>query len=114
MPCSRASGTVSSKASLIPRPRSRNRPPESCLTCCCEPEGPAEPTACNSCHQEYSGLQRMSERAARALSLVGWVALWWVAAQVTPSPQLLPGPLRVLSFAWREVLNGELPVNVGI
>lgn len=53
-------------------------------------------------------------RTTRALSLLGFVAIWWVAAQMTISPQLLPGPFRVAMFAWKEVLNGALPWNVGI
>jgi NitT/TauT family transport system permease protein len=56
----------------------------------------------------------MADRAARAMSLIGLVALWWVAAQFTTSPQLLPGPARVLGFAWREILDGALPLNVCI
>lgn len=53
-------------------------------------------------------------RTTRALSLLGFVAIWWLAANLTVSPQLLPGPLRVATFAWREVLSGALPWNVGI
>jgi NitT/TauT family transport system permease protein len=56
----------------------------------------------------------MADRLARAMSLVGLVGLWWMAAHFTTSPQLLPGPLRVLGFAWRECLDGALPLNVGI
>jgi NitT/TauT family transport system permease protein len=56
----------------------------------------------------------MPDRATRAISLVGLVALWGIAAQFTTSPQLLPGPIRVLGFAWREILDGELPLNVCI
>ena len=56
----------------------------------------------------------MPDRVARFVSLFGLVALWWLAARFTTSPQLLPGPARVLAFAWREILDGALPWNVGI
>ena len=56
----------------------------------------------------------MPDRAARILSLLGLIALWWLAARFTTSPQLLPGPVRVLAFAWRETLDGALPWNVSI
>jgi NitT/TauT family transport system permease protein len=42
------------------------------------------------------------------------VVLWWMAAAVASSPQLLPGPLPVLSFAWHEILDGTLPWNAAI
>ena len=53
-------------------------------------------------------------RATRVLSLLALIAFWWIVARLTASPQLLPGPFRVLVFAWREVLNGGLPWNIGI
>jgi NitT/TauT family transport system permease protein len=46
--------------------------------------------------------------------MIGLVALWWIAAHISASPQLLPGPWRVLGFTWRETINGALPWNVGI
>jgi NitT/TauT family transport system permease protein len=53
-------------------------------------------------------------RVTRILSLLGLVTVWWLTAQLTASPQLLPGPFRVLAFAWRETLDGALPWNIGI
>jgi NitT/TauT family transport system permease protein len=48
---------------------------------------------------------------SRTVSLLVLVVLWWMAAAVASSPQLLPGPLPVLSFAWHEILDGTLPWN---
>jgi len=45
----------------------------------------------------------------RLLSLLGFVAIWWVGARLTVSPALLPGPQQVAVFAWRECLSGALP-----
>ncbi|HEX2942050.1 MAG TPA: hypothetical protein VHO91_13460, partial [Rhodopila sp.] len=42
---------------------------------------------------------------SRAASLLGLLLLWWVVANVAASPQLLPGPVAVLRFAWQEVRN---------
>lgn len=56
----------------------------------------------------------MPERTARVFSLLGLIALWWITARFTTSPQLFPGPLRVLVFAWHEIVNGELPWQVSI
>ncbi|HQT75986.1 MAG: ABC transporter permease [Rhodospirillales bacterium 20-64-7] len=50
----------------------------------------------------------------RAASLLGLALLWWVVANVAASPQLLPGPVAVLGFAWQEIRNGTLPWNVAI
>ena len=51
---------------------------------------------------------------SRTVSLLVLVVLWWMAAAVASSPQLLPGPLPVLSFAWHEILDGTLPWNAAI
>jgi NitT/TauT family transport system permease protein len=51
---------------------------------------------------------------SRNVSLLVLVVLWWAAAAVASSPQLLPGPLPVLSLAWHEILNGSLPWNAAI
>jgi NitT/TauT family transport system permease protein len=56
----------------------------------------------------------MPDRVVRIVSLLGLIALWWLAAHFTTSPQLLPGPPQVLAFAWREILDGALPWNVAI
>lgn len=50
----------------------------------------------------------------RAASLLGLLLLWWVVANIAASPQLLPGPVAVLRFAWQEVRNGSLPWNVAV
>ena len=50
----------------------------------------------------------------RLLSIAGFLALWWIAARAAGSPQLLPGPERVLVFTWREILSGEMPRDIGI
>jgi NitT/TauT family transport system permease protein len=50
----------------------------------------------------------------RTVSLLGLVALWWISARVAASPQLLPAPLHVLTFIWREIVDGALPWNVGM
>jgi NitT/TauT family transport system permease protein len=45
----------------------------------------------------------------RLIGLAGFVALWSLLAhQAGPGP-LLPSPLRVAAFAWRETLDGALP-----
>ncbi len=49
-----------------------------------------------------------------ALSLIGFVALWWVAAALVRAPELLPSPGAVLALVWQETLGGALPRNVGI
>ena len=51
---------------------------------------------------------------SRTVSLVILVVLWWVAAALASSPQLLPAPLPVLAFAWHEILDGALPWNIAI
>jgi NitT/TauT family transport system permease protein len=55
-----------------------------------------------------------ASRAGRAASLLALVVLWWVASWLAASPQLLPGPLPVLVFAWNAILDGALPRNVAI
>jgi len=55
-----------------------------------------------------------TQQAARAISLLGLVAMWWIGAHVAEAPQMLPGPLRVVTFAWRETVDGALPRNVCI
>ncbi len=48
------------------------------------------------------------------LSLLAFILLWWVGARLAANPQLLPTPGHVLALAWHEVLDGALPLNVGI
>jgi NitT/TauT family transport system permease protein len=45
---------------------------------------------------------------------VALVLIWWAAAYLAKSPQLLPGPVPVVIFAWRQILDGALPWNVAI
>ena len=45
--------------------------------------------------------------ALRLISALLLVAAW-VAAAAVLSPNVLPGPLATLAFAWRELLSGEL------
>jgi NitT/TauT family transport system permease protein len=47
----------------------------------------------------------------RILSLLGFLAIWWLAARVTTSPALLPGPQRVAVFLWHDCLSGNLPAT---
>lgn len=53
-------------------------------------------------------------QSTRAASLLGLLAFWGVSAYLVPSPLLFPGPVPVLAFAWRAILDGELPWNVGV
>jgi NitT/TauT family transport system permease protein len=48
------------------------------------------------------------------LSLLAFVLIWWIGAYLAADPQMLPAPDRVLALAWHEILNGALPLNVGI
>ena len=47
-------------------------------------------------------------------SLLGFIVLWWLSAKLAASPQLLPSPGKVIAFTWQQILNGEMPRNVGI
>jgi len=49
----------------------------------------------------------------RALSVLSLLAAWWLGARWAASPQL-PGPGRVVAFAWHELLDGALPVNIAV
>ncbi len=40
------------------------------------------------------------------------MALWWLAARLGHSPQLLPGPLAVARVAARLLLDGSMPFNI--
>jgi NitT/TauT family transport system permease protein len=65
------------------------------------------------CPMEFSGRSNMGRPDTvardRLLSLLGFVAVWWVGAQMATSPTLLPGPQRVAIFAWHECVSGALP-----
>lgn len=61
---------------------------------------------------------RVKGRAAwgtfyRLTGLAAFIALWSLAAHSAGSVQMLPPPLRVASFVWRETMNGELPRQMG-
>jgi NitT/TauT family transport system permease protein len=60
------------------------------------------------------GPERFAGLAVRAVSLLVLVLLWWAAADLAASPQMLPGPVPVLVFAWHEILDGALPWNIAI
>lgn len=47
-------------------------------------------------------------------SLLGFIVLWWLSAKLAASPQLLPSPGKVIAVTWQQILNGEMPRNVGI
>jgi NitT/TauT family transport system permease protein len=49
-----------------------------------------------------------------ALSLTGFIVLWWVAAHLAGSPQLLPSPGNVVAVTWQQILNGTMPRSIGI
>ncbi|ETA51314.1 ABC transporter permease [Ponticoccus alexandrii] len=48
-----------------------------------------------------------------ALSLVGLLALWVVAAALTADPQILPQPWALVQPFLREASSGELPYHLG-
>jgi NitT/TauT family transport system permease protein len=45
----------------------------------------------------------------RLLSLLGFVAIWWLGSYLSANPMMLPGPQRVALFAWHECVTGALP-----
>lgn len=50
----------------------------------------------------------------RTLSLLAFLALWWIAAVLAAKPALLPAPPAVAAFAWQAILSGAMPRNIGI
>ncbi len=61
---------------------------------------------------------RAEQRAARGtiyrlIGLAGFIALWFLASRLAGPGPLLPSPLRVALFAWRETIDGELPRQMG-
>ena len=50
----------------------------------------------------------------RALSLLGLVAAWWLAAGLAATPLLLPSPVQVGAVLLRLLRNGELPASIAI
>lgn len=55
-----------------------------------------------------------SGAGTRALSLLAFLALWWIAAVLAAEPALLPAPPAVAAFAWQAILSGAMPQNIGI
>ncbi|MBV9655349.1 MAG: ABC transporter permease subunit [Acetobacteraceae bacterium] len=50
---------------------------------------------------------------ARLGGFAGFLAVWWLVSLLThASPGLLPSPLRVGAFAWREIAAGEMPMQI--
>jgi NitT/TauT family transport system permease protein len=52
---------------------------------------------------------RLTARRDRLLSLLGFVAVWWVASRAAASATMLPSPQAVAVFIWHECVNGALP-----
>jgi NitT/TauT family transport system permease protein len=61
-----------------------------------------------------AGRQASGHQLARLISLAGFIFLWWAAARLAGTPQLLPAPQVVARFAWGQVLSGAMPLNLGI
>ncbi len=47
------------------------------------------------------------------LSIVGGLAIWFVAAKLTASP-LLPGPVQVVGFIREAMISGEMPYHMAM
>lgn len=58
--------------------------------------------------------RRIASLRDSTLSLVGFIALWWIGALLAKSPQLLPSPVGVLVLTWHELVNGAMRRNIGI
>lgn len=48
----------------------------------------------------------------RLLSLIAFLAVWWIAARLAADATLLPSPVQVIAFAWRETARGTLPAQM--
>jgi NitT/TauT family transport system permease protein len=59
-------------------------------------------------------LSRGAAIATRVCSVLVLGLLWWLAARVAASPDLLPGPAAVAGFAWAAVRDGSLPIDAAI
>lgn len=55
-----------------------------------------------------------SSLVVRTVSLLSLVILWWALADRLHSPQLLPGPGRVLAVIASQCASGAMPLNIGI
>lgn len=49
----------------------------------------------------------MKSQTLKVLSIVSFVMIWWLGANVADSP-LVPGPQQVFANAWRSAVEGEL------
>jgi NitT/TauT family transport system permease protein len=58
--------------------------------------------------------RRLAAARDRTLSIIALIALWWLVARLSGTPQLMPGPGRVLAFAWQVIASGEMPRNIAI
>jgi NitT/TauT family transport system permease protein len=47
------------------------------------------------------------------LSVAGFLLVWFVAAEIAQS-RLLPGPVAVLEYIWKETVHGDLLTELGI
>ena len=59
-------------------------------------------------------LARLRPAIVPALSILGLVMLWQLAALVAADPRLLPGPPAVLVRVLGETATGELPYHLGV
>jgi NitT/TauT family transport system permease protein len=50
----------------------------------------------------------------RLIGLAGFITLWFLAAHGVGADPLLPSPLRVAAFVWRETIDGELPRQMAV
>lgn len=58
--------------------------------------------------------RRAARLRARTLSLFVLLAVWWIAARIAASPQLLPAPDQVFFVFLRLLRSGDLPFNTAI
>ena len=57
----------------------------------------------------------MREQRTAALSLIGFVVLWQLAAMYVHDPLILPGPLLVLNAfreTWYSILTVDIPISL--
>ena len=62
---------------------------------------------------DATGAGGLSPLVARAISIAGFFALWWLAS-LALGTRLCPDPLTVFVFLGREILSGELPYHMAI
>lgn len=59
------------------------------------------------------GSNLASQIGLRAASILAFFAVWWMATLLL-GPRLCPGPLVVLSFAVKEIMNGDLLYHLAV